>query len=374
MVRFDVKASSGRYPVIIESGCCRHLVEIIQTVIPIKKTVVITDENVASLYESRIDSLFDEAGINVDWIVIPPGEESKSLDNYRLIIEELLKYNFSKDGTIIAFGGGVVLDLAGFAAATFMRGVKWISIPTSLLAMADASIGGKTSIHSSGVKNAIGAFHQPCMVIIDPEFLKTLSKRDFNSGLAEIMKMAILPGGENFSIWQGDILDLFLKNDHDITEIIIGESCGLKASVIERDEFDQAGRIILNLGHTLGHAIESAGHLERYSHGEAVCIGVLFISDFSHKKGDLSREAFEKIKTLFKTASQTISELDLDWEILHDFILHDKKRKDDVFRWVYPIDIGKVAIKELKEPELRECWNEFREHFELRIKGDSDSG
>ena len=359
MVRFDVNTSSGHYPVTIEPASSFQLVELIQTNVPLKQVVIISDENVVSLYRSRIDGLFDKSGFKADWIIIPAGEESKSIGNYKFIIEELLKCDFTRDGTIIAFGGGVVLDIAGFAAATFMRGTKWVSVPTTLLAMADASIGGKVSIHSSSVKNVMGSFHPPSRVIIDPEFLKTLSKRDFNSGLVEIMKMAILPGGESFSIWQDEICELFLENNREIVAIIIEESCRLKASIVEQDEFDEAGRIILNLGHTIGHAIESAGQFKRHSHGEAVCVGVLFICDFSFKKGDLSAIAHEKIKSLFEPISQTIPELDLDWEMLHDFIQYDKKRIDDIIRWVYPIDIGKVAVKELEESELRESWKEF---------------
>ena len=216
------------------------------------------------LCHNDIDKNFCSDSLDVSYYIIPSGEISKNIENYAGLIGYLTEKNFTRNDIIIALGGGVVNDIAGFAAATYMRGIRWFCIPTTLLAQSDACIGGKTAVHFAGVKNLIGAFHQPSLILIDPEFLKTLDMRDYLCGLAEIMKMSLLPGNENFSILNGDFRTKLLENNEPATDRlnenikIIEESCRYKAKIIAQDEFDRAGRIALNLGHTLGHALEAA--------------------------------------------------------------------------------------------------------------------
>ncbi|MCD6217637.1 3-dehydroquinate synthase [bacterium] len=368
MAEFQVTVSTGSYPVIIESGCVSQIPARLKQLGGYSKVLFITDAEVERLYYNEIENRFRDIPLDAEIYTIPPGEKSKSIQNYSLLIKYLAERNFTRNDLIIAFGGGVVNDLAGLVAATYMRGIRWISVPTTLLAQADACIGGKTSVHFAGVKNLIGAFHQPSLVFIDPEFLKTLSKRDYLCGLSEIMKMAVLPGNKNFSIWDNKVREKMLAKDENTIAGVIEESCRFKAKVIERDEFDRAGRIVLNLGHTLGHALEAALGFEHITHGEAVCIGTLFISWVSNNNHDMPDEDLEKIRNLFMPVANAIPAdnvncaIDLEWNILHDFICHDKKRSNDV-RWVYPVAIGKIKLEELESDDLHDAWIEFIKVF-----------
>ena len=375
MTEFQVTTSTGSYPVIIESGCWSQISDRLKKLGGYSKICVVVDAEVQRIYHDEINSNFSNAPLDACYYTIPSGEKSKSIENYTHVMEYLIEMNFTRNDIIIALGGGVVNDLAGFAAATYMRGIRWACIPTTLLAQSDACIGGKTAVHFTGVKNLIGAFHQPSLVLIDPEFLKTLSIRDYLCGLAEIMKMALLPGNENFSVFDYDFRISLLANDETPADkviantIMIEESCRYKAKIIEQDEFDRAGRIALNLGHTLGHALEAASGFDKLTHGEAVCIGTLFISWVSNNRGDMHYDSFVLIRDMFMPIVHAIpanvfnNAIDLEWNILHDFIYHDKKRSDGKVRWVYPVGIGKIKLEELELKDLREAWDDFKEVF-----------
>jgi 3-dehydroquinate synthase len=331
------------------------------------RIAVVSDENVAALYRIPLDEILTGSGLSFEWIVFPAGEKTKSIENLSCIIGTLMDWGFSRDDVILAFGGGVIGDLAGFAASTYLRGIRWLYIPTTLLAQSDASIGGKVGIHYRGIKNVIGAFHQPSMVLIDPDFLHTLPSREFFNGLAEIMKMAILPSGEKFRIWDDKTREAVFKREPAILTMVIEEACRLKASIVESDEFDRAGRIVLNLGHTIGHALESSGGFEKFTHGEAVSIGILFMSELSNEKGDMKSGELEKIRNLFMPITREIPTFDISWRKLVDLINMDKKRRGGYLNWVYPLGIGNVAIRTFADDELENTWDNFVSEFGRRF-------
>lgn len=372
MTELQVTTSTGAYPIIIDSGCFSQISDRLNQSSGHSKICVVVDAEVERIYHAEIESNFKNTSLDVCYHIIPSGESSKNIEKYTRLIEFLNENKINRNDFIIALGGGVVSDIAGFAAATYMRGLKWSIIPTTLLAQSDASIGGKTAIHLAGVKNLIGAFHQPSLVLIDPEFLKTLSLRNYLCGLAEIMKMAILPGNENFSILNSDFRTELFSDESPTGNVIanikmIEESCRYKAKIVEQDEFDYAGRIALNLGHTLGHALEAALRFDGFTHGEAVCIGTLFISWISFNRNHMPENDFEEILELFKPVALSIpidvfdNAIDLEWNILHDLINHDKKRTDEIVRWIYPLGIGKIKIEELDLKHFNYTWTEFKE-------------
>jgi 3-dehydroquinate synthase len=361
MSEFDVKTSTRTYPVHIGNGCIAKLPEQIGKNCPSLDTVIITDQNVADIYRERIDRILHADGIVPNWIMIQPGEASKNLETYKHIIENLQEYNLPRDGLIIALGGGVVCDISGFAASTYKRGIRWICVPTTLLAQVDASIGGKTAIHMGDVKNLAGSFHQPVSVIIDPDFLKTLDDRQFIFGSAEMLKMALLPGGEHFAIWDKNVHVEFFKRNPQALLPVIDECCRMKASVVEKDEFDLGGRIILNLGHTVAHAIEAHGHFSTYMHGQAVCLGVLFITETSFMNGDITDDDRARIHNLFEPVIKITPVPDVSWKELVPFMFHDKKNRDDNLRIVYLLGIGRIAIRNVSPADLESPWRIFCE-------------
>jgi 3-dehydroquinate synthase len=363
MSEFDVKTSTRTYPVYIENGCIAKLPEQIRMHCSSLDSVIITDQNVADIYREKIDNLLRAAGLVSDWIVIRSGETSKNLETYKHIIENLQEYNLPRDGLIIGLGGGVVCDITGFTASTYKRGIRWICVPTTLLAQVDASIGGKTAIHMADVKNLVGSFHQPVSVITDPEFLNTLDDVQFISGSSEALKMALLPGGEHFAIWDKNTHSEFFNRNPKALLSVIDNCCRMKASVVEKDEFDFGGRIILNLGHTIAHAIEAHGLFSTYTHGQAVCIGVLFIAKTSFMNGDITSDDLAKIHKLFEPVIKITPAPDVSWKELIPFMLHDKKNMGADLRIVYLLGIGRIAIRNVSPADLESPWQIFCEKF-----------
>lgn len=361
MSEFDVKTSTRTYPVLIENGCIAKLPEQIRKYCQSFDVVIITDQNVANIYQQKIDRILQSDGIILNWIVIDPGETSKNLETYKYIIEKLQEYNLPRDGLLIALGGGVVCDISGFAASTYKRGIRWICVPTTLLAQVDASIGGKTAIHMGDIKNLAGSFHQPLSVLIDPEFLASLDDKQFISGSAEVLKMALLPGGEQFSIWDNKTHSEFFNRNPDTMISVIDDCCRMKASVVEKDEFDIGGRIILNLGHTIAHALEAHGQFSTYTHGQAVCLGVLFMAEISFMNGDITDDDLAKIQNLFEPVIKITPVSDVSWKELIPFMLHDKKNRDADLRIVYLLGTGRIAIRNISPADLESPWRIFCE-------------
>ena len=367
MSQILINTLKGSYPVIIENGSRRTLADKITKMLHNPQLAIVSDETVSTLYKASIDELFKKEELSTHWIIVPPGEHSKSFKKMENVIGKLMDLDFERDDIVLALGGGVIGDLTGFTASIFHRGIKWFFVPTTLLAQADASIGGKVGIHFRGIKNMVGAFHPPSMVLIDPEFLLTLTTRDFLSGLAEIFKMSLIPDGVNLSIWNPDTRKAIYTRDTVVLASVIEDFARLKAAIVESDEFDRAGRIVLNLGHTIGHALESIGSFEKFTHGEAVCVGVLFMCELSNSRGDMSDNELSKVREIFEPKASEIPSIEIQFRDLMSAINKDKKWKEGSLAWVYPLGIGKLVVKMFSENELEQTWEKFSKNFKRRF-------
>ena len=283
MRQLKISLKDNSYDIFIENGIISKANEYIKEVYKNKKVYIITDSNVEKLYLNQVIEVLKNDFI-VDYVVIPAGEESKCLNVYASVIDSLLEKNIRRNELLIALGGGVIGDLVGFISATLYRGLPYVSIPTSLLSQMDSSIGGKTGIDFYDRKNIIGCFKQPSLVLIDPLTHKTLEKREFNNGMGELIKHAIIGNDHLFNL---------LLNQSIIDENIIYESLSVKKRVVELDPFDQGERMLLNFGHTFGHAIELKMNLK---HGEAVAVGMLMAIKFGVDLGLTDSDIYSKVK------------------------------------------------------------------------------
>lgn len=326
-----VELGERSYDITIEKGALSHAEDYIPRG---GKTLIVTDDGVPSEYTQSVAEKSEEPII----ITIPHGEESKCFDNYRMLCSAMLKYGFTRKDKVVAVGGGVVGDLAGFAASTYMRGIDFYNIPTTLLSQVDSSVGGKTAIDLDGIKNIVGTFYQPKAVIIDPDTLKTLDRRQFASGMAEALKMAATSDKSLFELIESGI------NEENIDEMI-RRALIIKADVVSKDEKEAGLRRILNFGHTLGHGIESLGELY---HGECVALGMLCMC---------SDEVYPRL-------SAAISSLGLKTKIhanadaILDAASHDKKKQGDTVCAVFVNEIGTYEIKKSRKKNLKKDFQE----------------
>lgn len=296
-VSVHLRPGSGRsYDILIKSGGLAALPLIIRKRWPGRLVFVVTDTNVSHLYAKKLQQGFDDIGVDHALFEVPPGEESKSIDIYYALMGALLESGIKRSSLVVAFGGGVVGDLAGFAAATVMRGVEFIQVPTSLLAQVDSSVGGKVGIDHDAGKNLIGAFHQPSFVMIDPEVLRTLPEVEFRNGLAEVVKIAAALDADFFRILEKNSSRITRSNTAFLTRMIC-HAVALKAAVVEKDERESGLRKSLNLGHTIGHALEAmTGYSIR--HGEAVAMGLVAESQLAVTAGLLDTDDYVRLMRL----------------------------------------------------------------------------
>lgn len=308
------------------------------------KFAIITNASVNSFYGKKVAQSLESSGFTCDIFEITDSETSKSLDEARKLYSELAEKNFDRDSCIIGLGGGVVGDLAGFVAATYLRGIGLIQIPTTLLAQVDSAIGGKTAVNIPQGKNLVGVFYQPMLVISDVMALETLSKQNFRSGCAEIVKYGMATDAEFFSTLEKNA-DQILQKDWKTLEKTIARCCAIKSRIVEQDERDHGKRLVLNYGHTLGHALEAATGYGEYRHGEAVAIGMLFAARVSVKKGLLPEKELYRLSALISALSlPTRIEKHADSKALLNFIKVDKKNKDGKLRMVLPTRIGQAVV------------------------------
>lgn len=338
------------YDSIIKYGSLEDLGKEIKDHKSTGKMAIITDENVGSLLLDRVKSSLDAEGFDYLEVIIPPGEESKNGETYLAILNKLAEAELTRSDGIIALGGGVVGDLAGFAAATYLRGVDYYQVPTTLLAMVDSSIGGKTGIDLDYGKNLAGAFYFPGFVFTDITLLKTLPFIEMKNGMAEIIKYGIMEGG---SLWK----DINENWDTKLKDIII-RCQEIKTRIVKNDPLDKGERKLLNLGHTLGHGIEKLSNYE-VKHGFAVAMGIYEITSIASKKNWCSKERAEEIiKCLEKRPFKFEKNTAYSKDSLYEAIKTDKKRRGDSIDIIVPVEIGKCEIKTISMDELKELLNE----------------
>jgi len=336
----NVELGDRSYPIYIGSDLLEDP-KIITSHIKTKTICIVSNTTVSKLYLENIKNLLDD--YQVVEAIIDDGEEFKNYDSLNHIYTKLLKNQCNRDTTILALGGGVVGDIAGYAAASFLRGIPFIQIPTTLLAQVDSSVGGKTGINHVLGKNMIGAFYQPQAVVIDLNVLKTLEKRQISAGLAEVIKYGL--------IWDKDFFEYLekyidnLKNlDFEHLENIIFRSCEIKAKVVSEDEKESGIRAILNLGHTFGHAIENCLGYGEWLHGEAVGCGMVLAAKMSLAQRWLSESEFSRIKELISQANLPIEKPNIDYEDFIGAMKLDKKNKDREIYLVLQEGIGKAIV------------------------------
>jgi 3-dehydroquinate synthase len=309
-----------------------------------ESVLILSNETIAPLYLEKIKNNLSHK--NIYQFLLPDGEIHKNLDNYRVILDFLIQNKFRRNDTLIALGGGVVGDLGGFVAASFQRGMGFVQIPTSLLAQVDSSVGGKTAVNHPSGKNMIGAFYQPKAVFIDTQTLDTLPEREYLSGLAEVVKYAML-GEESIKSILTSKTDEVLKRNKKTLEELIYYSCSKKAIIVAKDEKENGVRALLNLGHTFGHAIENLTDYKKYLHGEAIAIGICMAINLSLAKQLISASAAEDFKSLILKLGlpQTV---DNTFQI-DDFIQAmsiDKKNINNKFRLILPQDNQCIIVEE----------------------------
>ncbi len=309
-----------------------------------KSIVIITDSHVAPKYLSSLQKSLEAKGFSLRSIILPPGESQKSIRTAEKIYTQLLKWNIERSATIVALGGGVIGDLAGFVAATFQRGIGFVQIPTTLLAQVDSSVGGKVGINHPLAKNMIGAFYQPSFVLADISVLKTLPKREIICGLGEVVKYGIILDRKFFTAVERTMEDILAGDRSSLTRIV-KRSCELKAYVVARDEKESNLRAILNFGHTIGHALEHAGGYGKLKHGEAVLYGMIAETAIASLKNMIPHEDAERIEQLVrKIPIPSLTPLKLDYRSLHTAMMMDKKVKNGAIRMTLPRTIGTVTL------------------------------
>ena len=307
------------------------------------QVMLVTNEAVAPLYLDAVQQAF--TSIQCDVVILPDGEMYKNEKSLSLIYEALIHHHHHRDTTLFALGGGVIGDITGFAAATYQRGVRVIQLPTTLLAQVDSSVGGKTAINYASAKNMIGSFHQPHAVIIDLDTLGTLPLREFRAGLGEIIKYGVLVGGEFLHTLSALLTnDLFDASAPHLSELI-RQCCAIKAGFVEQDEREKGLRILLNLGHTFAHALESYTDYSRWLHGEAVAIGLYCAALLSYQLNSISEPALNQVDFLLKQAHlpRRIPR-DIDLNALQALMFHDKKVEKATLRFVLMRDLGDCYV------------------------------
>lgn len=333
------------YEIIIQRGIFKNCGEIIADFFNSRNTVIVTDETVYRIYGIRLKTQLLKEGFKVSIFILKDGEQSKNLDNLYLLYECLIGNEITRDDFIIALGGGVVGDLAGFAAASFLRGISFIQIPTTLVAQVDSSIGGKTAVNIKSGKNLVGAFHPPSLVICDPELLSTLSYRVFCDGMGEVIKYSVAFSESLF-------LKLSQTNIYHVLEEVIFDCILGKKNIVEKDEHDLTNRMKLNFGHTIGHAIEKYNNYTKITHGQAVSIGMIYIMQQGEKLGITRKNETEKLKKLLKKFNLPTS-TDISCEDMFLNSLGDKKRRGDNITIVTVSEIGKCDLLTLSLDEYR---------------------
>ncbi|MBM4462089.1 MAG: 3-dehydroquinate synthase [Chloroflexi bacterium] len=311
---------------------------------------IISDETVFFIYGGRVTKSLEDTGFTVHSFTVPPGETNKSLDTATRIYDWLVEHRAERGDLIIAFGGGVIGDLAGFVAATFLRGLPLVQIPTSLVAMVDASIGGKTGVNHPQAKNLIGAFYQPKLVVGDVQALTTLPRRELVSGWAEVIKHGLILDADFFAFLERNAGRL-ARMEPDIMTKAIRHSVAIKARIVSEDERERGRRTILNYGHTIGHGLEAATNYQRFLHGEAVAIGMVGEARLSHDLGLLPWEAVERQSALLEKLGLPTSCPGVELAAIQRAMELDKKVREKAIRWVLLTDIGQAVIRNDVPPE-----------------------
>ncbi len=342
--RITVDLGERSYPIVIGTGLLDEAASHVLDVFQPSKVVVITQPPVAEHYAERTLASFAAAGVEASLITVPDGEQAKCSAQLDAVLDEMLQTHQTRQTAVVTLGGGVVGDLGGFAAAVFMRGIAFVQIPTTLLAMVDASVGGKTGINTPRGKNLVGAFWQPRLVLADLATLKTLLPEHIHAGMGEVIKHGVIADAALFErLEKTDALDAPLD---DLLAFVVQRSCEIKAAVVAEDEREGGRRMILNFGHTVGHAVENVGEYHDLLHGECVAIGMVIAAEIAEALGMATCEVAERIERLCARAGLPTQIPEMPWPRLLEAMRHDKKAAGERLRFVLPTRLGEVTIRD----------------------------
>lgn len=353
----NVALGSRSYEVRIGQGLIASAGQHIAPLLRRRKVAVITDDTVAARHLMDLAKAFETEGIAMTALTIPPGESSKGWEQFARSVEWLLEQKIERRDVVVAFGGGVVGDLVGFAAAVLRRGVRFVQIPTTLLSQVDSSVGGKTGINTPQGKNLVGAFHQPSLVLADIDVLATLPARDFLAGYGEVVKYGLL-GDAAFYDWLETNAPAMAKGDVALRQYAVNRSVEMKAGIVSRDETEEGERALLNLGHTFCHALEKAtGYSDRLLHGEGVAIGCALAFELSQRLGLCSQEAPSRVRAHLRAMGMKVDLADIQGDLpgaeaLLALMGQDKKVIDGKLRFILARGIGEAFVAEDVPPDL----------------------
>ncbi len=356
MITLDVALGDRSYPIFIGENLLEKK-ELIQPYLAGSEVMVVSNETVAPLYLDALMTTLE--GRRAEAVILPDGEQYKTLEHLNTVFTALLEKRFSRQVTIIALGGGVVGDMAGFAAACYQRGVPFIQIPTTLLAQVDSSVGGKTAVNHPFGKNMIGAFYQPGCVIADTSVLNTLDDRQLSAGIAEVIKYGLIRD-KVFLVWLEQNMEALVARDTDALIYAIEQSCRNKAEVVAADELEHGQRALLNLGHTFGHAIETGMGYGAWLHGEAVAAGMYMAADLSCRLGWISQTDVAHVEDLLTRANLPVKGPAIDPEKMKQLMAVDKKVQDGRIRLVLLKSLGDAVVTDhfdaaLLDQTLAQC-------------------
>lgn len=344
MGEININLADRHYTIHINAGGINQVGKRMRNLPLSHKALILTDENVGLLYAGALIDSLSAAGFQAEVLTVTPGESSKSLTTAEAVFTKAIRMELDRKSPIIALGGGVVGDLAGFAAAAYLRGVPFIQVPTTLLAQVDSSVGGKTAVNHTLGKNLIGAFYQPGLVVIDPAVLDTLPARELKAGLAEVIKYGVIADQKFFGYLMANTDGLLARNPAVMTTVI-EKCCRLKAEVVTQDEREISLRMILNFGHTIGHAVEAVGGYAEYNHGEAVAIGMHAAAVISKSLKMCEQEHVNVLKELLDRMGLPLKAAGYQPEELASYLVRDKKAVDGEVNWVLMSGgIGQVKI------------------------------
>lgn len=349
MQTLHVELGDRRYPIFIGNDLDTQ--SLLEPYIRGKQVMLVTNTTVAPLYLEYYVTAIEHLGKTVATCILPDGEQYKNIEHLNLIFDALLEAGFNRDATVLALGGGVIGDMAGFASACFQRGVYFIQVPTTLLSQVDSSVGGKTGINHPLGKNMIGAFQQPQVVLADMSQLSTLPDRELSAGLAEVIKYALL-GDRDFLVWLEQNMDGLVARDAQLLAEAVYRSCAHKARIVANDEKEQGERALLNLGHTFGHAIESYLGYGVWLHGEAVATGMVMAADLSQRMGWISLEDLERTKKIIQRAHLPVKCPAIPLQEFLGYMAHDKKVLNGQLRLVLMKSLGQAVISKEFDVEL----------------------
>ncbi len=343
-MKVDIDLQDRSYPIYIQTQALQTLGDILKENNFVSELFIIADENVQALYGEKVLTILKQVGPKPTIYSVPAGESSKSLEMADLLYSKLIENNASRNSTILALGGGVVGDLAGFVAATFMRGVKFVQIPTTLLSQVDSSVGGKVGVNHRLGKNMIGAFYQPAFVLIDPDVLHTLPQRERRAGMAEVIKYSFIRDAGFFEVLNNNLSPLLNLVNAEMITSVLATCCSIKADVVEKDEREGGLRAILNFGHTIGHALEAATDYRTFLHGEAVLHGMRGAVHLSLLENTTTQDEAARALSLIDKLNPPEIPSTLSVNDILIAMRKDKKRSIDGQLWVLLQKIGDVKL------------------------------